>query len=130
MSPKYQNYQEHRGRERRKETIHPIWRGVGFLMMVLIPVVSYAAVDVLLKGNAQNNWLPIPLDLLARPGDLLYRYIPDPMLYIKAIMFVIIVLLLYFVFTLVSFMVTSMTLGSTRRDPYYVPPVQRRRRNP
>jgi hypothetical protein len=29
--------------------IHPIWRGIGFVMMIIVPIVAWAAADELLK---------------------------------------------------------------------------------
>lgn len=114
-------------RDERKR-IHPIWRGVGCAMLILFPVIGVAGGQVLLDLNGQNNWMPIPRDLLMKKTDFLYSLIPDPMLYIKAIMFFVIVAVLFALFFLVSFILTSQLGITDRSDPYYVPPVKRARR--
>lgn len=132
MGAKYRGYQPNRGisREERRR-IHPIWRGVGFILMILIPIISYAGAEVLLDLNGQNNWFPVPSDLIAKPGDFLYSYFPDPMIHIKLLIMVVIAVILFGFFTWISFIVIG-SLGMTERnDPYYVAPVRvrRRRRN-
>ncbi len=47
--------------------IHPIWRGIGCLMMLVIPAMAYAGAKLLV---AANRWVPVPSDLLARPLGL------------------------------------------------------------
>jgi hypothetical protein len=120
MSGKYRNYDF--GKKTRRREIHPVWRGVGFLMMVLIPVVSWAAMRTVID----RNLVPIPRDLLARPGQIFYTLTGDAMIYIEVIIFLIFALVFYLVFTFISFLVTSAVLGSPAKyDPYYVPPVNR-----
>jgi hypothetical protein len=129
MGAKYREYRPNRGisREERRR-IHPVWRGVGFVMMILIPVISYAAAEVLLDLNGKNNWFPVPSDLVARRGDFLYNLFPDPMIQIKLIIMIALAVILFALFTWVSFLVIG-TFGMTERnDPYYVAPVRRRRR--
>lgn len=125
MPAKYREYVSEPGASRKdRQQIHPIWRGVGFALIVLIPIISYAATDVLLK----QSWFPIPVDLIAQPGQILYRIFPDPMINIKVMLFIALIFVLYTLFTLFSFLITSIFGVSQRKDPYYVPPVQRRSR--
>lgn len=127
MSPsKYLDYT--RSRERKQET-HPVWRGVGFIIMILIPVMAYAAVDVLLKQDWIQAMRFIPRDLLARPGQVLFNLVPDPMINIKVILFLVFVFLFYILFILIGSLITSLVMGRPeRRDPYYVAPMARPRR--
>lgn len=125
MPSKYREYVNTRQTSQRDlQRVHPIWRGVGFALMILIPVISYAATDVLLR----QNWFPIPVDMLAQPGQILYRFIPDPMINIKAMVFVAFLFVLYVIFLLFSSLITSLFGVSKQSDPYYVPPVQRKSR--
>jgi len=96
--------------------------------MVLIPIIGYAGASILLDLNGKNNWFPLPADLIARPGDFLYGYIQDPMLYIKLILMVAIAVILFGIFTWVSFLIVGRFGLTDRNDPYYVPPVRTRRR--
>ena len=128
MSPSKYNDFKSQARPRRREP-HPIWRGVGFLMIVLIPLMAYAAVDVFLRMNGENNWMPLPRDLIAQKGQFLYSIIPDPMIHIKVILFLVFILVFYLIYTLIAFMITSLVMGGPeKRDPYYVAPIRRQRR--
>ena len=125
MPSKYREYVNLPSTSRRNsQPIHPVWRGVGFGMIVLIPIISYAATDVLLK----QSWFPVPVDLIARPGQFLYRIVPDPMINIKIMLFIAFLFVCYAVFMLFSSIITRLFGVSERSDPYYVPPVQRRNR--
>ncbi|MBE0698235.1 MAG: hypothetical protein IH586_15055 [Anaerolineaceae bacterium] len=125
MGGKYQSYTREPGisREERKR-IHPIWRGVGFAMIVLFPIIAYAGMKILLS----QPWFPLPLDLFARPGQIIYRLFPDPLIYIKAITMGLIILVLLAIFTFFSFLMNSAFGMNNRKDPFYVPPVKRQRR--
>jgi len=45
---------------------HPIWRGIGFLMMIIVPLMSYAA-GVLTVEYALSHNYPLPYQLLGSP---------------------------------------------------------------
>jgi hypothetical protein len=44
-------------------TIHPIWRGIGCLMMILIPIMAYAGATLLVQANVDQRWVPLPPEL-------------------------------------------------------------------
>jgi hypothetical protein len=45
---------------------HVIWRGLGCLMMIIIPVISYAAATLTVDYGLSHNWT-IPYQLLGTP---------------------------------------------------------------
>jgi hypothetical protein len=105
-----------------KQKTHPVWRAVGLIMVVLIPIISYAGALVLLDLNSQNRWMIIPADLLA-PGA-------DQMLYIKIGLTVIFSMVLYALFMMINFIAYS-AFGPDRYGPMDAPPQaykKRRRR--
>ena len=95
-----------------KRETHPIWRAIGLIMVVLIPIISYAGALVLLDLNGQNRWLMIPSDLLA-PGA-------DSMLFIKVGLTVFIAMVFYAVFLFINFMAYS-AFGPSRYGPMDAP---------
>lgn len=120
---KYRGYVPPQKPSLRNREIHPIWRGVGFVMMALIPIIAWAATETLIK----NNILPLPRDMIASRGQFLYSLIPDPLINIKVVSIIVIMLALYAVFMFITFLITSMVMGSPAKyDPYYVPPVRRK----
>jgi hypothetical protein len=108
----------------RKPEIHPIWRGIGFLFMILIPVISYAGALVLIEQNNKNGWLPFPYDLVANQTHILFRLFGDPMIHIKLVLMVALMFVLYSVFAMITF-ATNSAFGASRYGPYDLPPVSR-----
>ncbi|MBL7164023.1 MAG: hypothetical protein ISS57_15610 [Anaerolineales bacterium] len=43
--------------------LHPIWRGIGCIMIILMPVMAYAGAVELVKANYQNGWVLMPAEL-------------------------------------------------------------------
>lgn len=125
MSGKYREYSSNRRTSQKDyQRIHPIWRGVGFAMIVLIPIISWAGADLIIT----RGLLPLPRDLFASSGQLLYNLTRDPLIHIRLMFFIGILLILFALFTLFVFIVNSLFGVSQRNDPFYVPPVQRRSR--
>jgi hypothetical protein len=44
--------------------VHPIWMGIGCLMLILIPVVSYAGAVLLVDANMDAKWIAVSGDLM------------------------------------------------------------------
>ena len=58
--------------------IHPIWRGIGFLLMILAPIMAYAITVEFFARNATANWIQIP-------PSLIVQWPQDPLILVKAI---------------------------------------------
>jgi len=97
--------------------IHPVWRGIGFALIILIPVLSYFAGLLVIEANKLHNWVSIPPDLIAPKGD--------PYLYLKIILTVVISFVVYTVFMLITF-VSHRLFGPARYGPTDAPPIQRK----
>lgn len=108
----------------RKAEIHPIWRGIGFLFMILIPIMSYAGAIVLIQQNSKNGWVPFPFDLVANQSHILFKLLGDPMIHIKIILMVTLMFLLFSVLAILTFFINS-AFGGSRYGPYDLPPVRR-----
>jgi hypothetical protein len=63
---KYERYDKPRIGTK-KPKMHPIWRGIGCLMLIIIPIMAYAAADIFLQAAPG-------LGLFPRSGDI-YRNI-------------------------------------------------------
>ena len=106
--------------------IHPIWRGVGFGMMVLIPIISYFATELLIAQNAISQWVVVPPDLLAHPGThLWFITVTDPYLYIKIVMTIALALVIYVIFLFITYAAQRL-FGPSRYGPMDAPPVRRK----
>ena len=62
MSPKFSGSQYRQVKERRWN-VHPIWRGIGLVMLILLPVISFAAAVLIVRANMEQNWFSIPEEL-------------------------------------------------------------------
>jgi hypothetical protein len=127
MGSKYGSYSSERrtSSKERGPKMHPVWRGVGFVFMIMIPIMSYALMTLLLEQNDIHGWIPITNDMLAKPGEFLYSIIPDPLLYVKSGLFLLCLFLFFTAFLLVSAIITAIFGVSRNDDPFYVPPVRR-----
>ncbi|HVN55911.1 MAG TPA: hypothetical protein VMT46_16375 [Anaerolineaceae bacterium] len=105
-------------RERQaRQKAHPVWRGIGFITMVLVPFVSYFLMLWFLQENAVQHWWAIPNDYIARTGD--------PYLYVKIGVTVVISILLYAVVSFIG-VIFLRVLGKPRYGPLDEPEVDRR----
>jgi len=68
---KYKIYEQPRKEHPWK--IHPVWRGIGCVMLVLIPLMAYAGASLLMEANAHNHWVPVPREFRG-PAQYPYLY--------------------------------------------------------
>jgi hypothetical protein len=96
----------------RKKEIHPVWRGVGFVLIIFIPVISILAAIALVNANKEQHWIKVP-------GELLLKF-SDPYILVKAIIALIIGFFLFMILTLITF-IANRFWGPPRYGPYDVP---------
>jgi hypothetical protein len=111
---KYSSYSSKQNQPRKQPEVHPIWRGVGLMMILLIPFLSYISALVLLQENTKYRWVHLPADLIIAGKD--------PLLLIKVIITISIAFVLYAIFMLVTFSLSRL-FSPPRYGPYDVPPV-------
>ena len=112
--------QETLDREKARKTIHPIWRSVGFIMMIVTPIVSYLATEWIVAQNQIHNYFPWPADIMAKYGDWFYN--GDPLLYFKILITLFFIFVIFAIGSLITFLINSM-FGGPRYGPYDVPPI-------
>ena len=111
---KFSNYRNTSQSRQEKEQIHPIWRGVGFIFIILAPLMGWFGAQVLLDANKENGWFRIPSDFLARGADSL--------LYVKIGLTIILAFLIFFVLQFIGVILYRM-VGPERYGPLDVPPI-------
>ena len=111
------SYTNQEAEDKKPPEIHPIWRGIGFVLIILIPVLSYFTGVWLIDANKLHPFVTIPPDLLAPKGD------PD--LYLKILLTVVIACLIYALFTLITFVAYGL-FGPSRYGPTDAPPIRRK----
>jgi hypothetical protein len=58
---RYQQYE--RQSKENAGRVHPVWRGIGFILMGLIAVMSYAGANLLVEANKTNQWVEVPPEI-------------------------------------------------------------------
>jgi hypothetical protein len=43
--------------------IHPVWRGIGCFLLILLPIVAFAGAKILVQTNSRQRWVQIPTEL-------------------------------------------------------------------
>lgn len=106
---------------------HPIWRGIGFMFLLIAPVMGYFGTRLIIQLNSQNRWFPIPSGLINRGGlEFLGAIGRDPMLYVYIIFTIVLTLLFYAILQMISFILYGI-FGPKRYGLYDVPPTKLKR---
>lgn len=58
---RYQQYE--RRIQAEHERPHPVWRGLGFILMAVIAVMSYAGANILVEANKTKGWIQVPVEI-------------------------------------------------------------------
>ena len=87
-------------RERAREP-HPIWRGIGIAMVVLIPLISFAVSDLVMSWLKQKKGFRIPDPLAKWDWDIpIYGRVDDAL---AVLLFALVVMLIVFgIFTIIN----------------------------
>lgn len=119
---KYTQYSPRGRTPARPWKVHPIWRGIGCVMMILIPLIAFAGAVWIVQENLKQGWMPVPAEFA--------RAITIPMLgsypYLLAYLLVTVVLSLigFGVFTALYSLIYSL-LGPSQYGPLDSPPLRR-----
>lgn len=98
-----------------KLPMHPVWRGIGLILMVILPVGSYLLASMLIENKERFPWVIIPSDII------LNSYPTDPLILVRIFYALIILLILAAILAFFTFLISSL-FGPDRYDPYDVPP--------
>jgi hypothetical protein len=106
----------------KKKEIHPIWRGIGLVMLVVIPVFSYLIALALVDTNNVRHWVYYP-------AAIIFPKIWDPFIVVKVMVAIVIVFILYAVFTFITALFYRIfgapRFGSTDVPPEQIKPVKK-----
>lgn len=96
------------------QAVHPIWRGIGFVLLILTPILGFGIAYLLVDENFKKGWIPIPYELLS---PWLHQY-----LFIYAGLTLLVSFVLYGVFQLFTFLIYRF-FGPSRYGPVDAPPI-------
>ena len=117
---KYSSMQRRATSKKQPDGLPPIWRGIGFGMMILIPGMAYVGMLVLMQYNQDHNLFPIPMDMINTKGG-------DPLLFIKIGIVLVLILVMYFILMLFTFVLNKI-FSPSQLNPFDVPRVAYRPR--
>ncbi len=63
---KYSAVQRHRSVTNNERPLHPVWRGIGCLLILFVPVLSYILAAATVQLTVDQNW-PMPYQLMGYP---------------------------------------------------------------
>jgi hypothetical protein len=43
--------------------VHPVWRGIGCVLLILLPIIAFAGAKTLVQANRTQRWVQIPVEL-------------------------------------------------------------------
>jgi hypothetical protein len=123
---KYQHYQAPRPKAK-PGSVHPVWRGIGCFLMILIPIMSYAAAELLIEQNKSAGWVVVPVELA--------RSVPLPVLgdvphFYATLAVMILLMVLGFSLLTVVFAFFWGAVGPPRYGPLDARPMRRSDRPP
>lgn len=93
-----------------KPAVHPAWRGIGCILMVLIPAIAFLTANIIIKNINQFPWLTIPGEMIA------IRY-SDPLIFVRVLYTTLISLVLFFLTSFITFLLNSI-INPKRKGPY------------
>lgn len=48
----------------RELSVHPIWRGIGCLLLVTLPIIAFAGAKLVVQANFRQRWVDLPRELV------------------------------------------------------------------
>jgi uncharacterized membrane protein len=107
-------------------TIHPIWRGIGCLMMVIIPLVAFAVAVLLVDANSQQHWLVVPYQM---SEDITIPFLGTIDNFYAVILVTVLLSLIGFGILTIIYSIIYSAFGPPRYGPVDSPPIRRSRRS-
>jgi hypothetical protein len=129
-------YQSYRVAEPEKKpwSVHPVWRGIGCILLVILPIISYSAAYLLVRENLKQKWVEVPAELAGSIDfSLVSRIFPalepffeslGPIFYLDLL---ITFLFVFFFFAIMTILYSLLfrAAGGSHYGPLDAPPVRK-----
>lgn len=106
--------------------IHPIWRGIGCILMLIMPVIAFLSANLLLEWNSEQGLVRVPPELANS------FVIPQVNFTISnffaTLMLTALLLLFGFGLIMVVYSIVFAVLGPPKYGPMDAPPIRRKTR--
>ena len=60
---KYDPTYSQTSRSLRDSSVHPIWRGIGCILLILVPIITFAGAKLFVQANIKQRWIDIPQEM-------------------------------------------------------------------
>ena len=118
MPRKYYSSRDSEDTRTLRPSVHPIWNGIGFALIIITPILGYFGAILLLDMNAQKGWVAIPQSLILAEAS-------NPQILVIAIVTLTLIFLIGAVFSAITFLLYSLLVPS-RYGPMDAPYVRYR----
>jgi energy-converting hydrogenase Eha subunit E len=117
---RFNKYEHQRQVQPDARSVHPIWQGIGCLLLILIPILSYAGADLLVNENLNQHWVPAPVVLL-QTVEVPVVGIAVPHLYANLLVALLLALIGFAAVTMIYSVMYS-AMAPSRYGPLDAPP--------
>ena len=97
--------------------VHPVWRGIGCFLLILLPIVSFAGAKLLVQANNRQRWVQIPTEL----RDSVFLPVIGRLIFADLAVTVILIVIGFALLT-AAYAVFYRILGISRYGPLDSPP--------
>jgi hypothetical protein len=105
--------------------VHPIWRSIGCLLVLIGPPLAYAAGHYLVEMNFEYGWLPVP-SMFRQMFVIPYLEYALPHA-LASLIVAVLLLLLGFAVVMIVYSAIYAVLGPSRYGPLDSPPIRQPR---
>ena len=116
---KFTKYESTTSKKERPWKIHPIWRGIGCILILIIPVLSYAGSVLLVQANMKNGWVPVPRKMYSQLLGL-------PISLAEILVLILLIFIGFGVFVIFYSSVYKF-MGPPKYGPHDAPPIRARK---
>lgn len=106
--------------------IHPIWRGIGCILFLILPIIAFLAANLLLEMNSERGWVAVPPELTNSFTVPQVDYTISN--FFATLMLTALILLLGFGLIMVVYSLIFSILGPPKYGPMDAPPIRRKTR--
>ncbi len=97
--------------------VHPVWRGIGCVLLILLPIIAFAGAKILVQANRTQRWVQIPVEL---SGSFIAPVIGR--VYYADLAMAVILIVIGFAIITVVYSVVYRIIGIPRYGPLDSPP--------
>lgn len=97
--------------------VHPVWRGIGCILLILLPIISFAAARLLVQANNEQRWIQVP-------GELTGSFIAPVLgrVFFADLALTVVLIVIGFAIITVAYSILYRFIGIPRYGPLDSPP--------